>query len=78
MMVTRKTVYDFGTLEFTIEDSPYSDYNSLRVSGGLLIDGRRDVVGDEVSDVRVYISDIMEACNNALMELDRSVADDRG
>lgn len=77
MMVTRKTVYDFGNIEFTIEDSPYSDYDKLKVSGGLLIEGCRDVMGDEVSAVRAYISDIMEACKTALTELDRSVVNDR-
>lgn len=77
MMVTRKTIYDFGKIEFTIEDSPYSDYDTLRVSGGLFIDGRRDVVGDGVSDVRGLINDIMMACNDALTELDRSVVNDR-
>lgn len=77
MMVTRKTVYDFGNIEFTIEDSPYADYDRLKVSGGLLIDAPRDVTGDEVSAVREYIHDIMMACNSALTELDRSVANDR-
>ena len=74
MMVTRKTVYDFGGIEFTIEDSPYSDYDKLKLSGGYLIDAPRDVEGDEIAAVREYIHDMMIACNNALAELDRSVA----
>lgn len=76
MVVTHKTVYDFGGLEFSIEDSIYDDYDKLRVSGGYLIDAPRDVTGDEVSAVREYINDIMNACNNALAELDRVVAND--
>lgn len=78
MLVTRKTVYDFGALEFTIEDKIFDDYDKLSVSGGYLIDAPRDVMGDEVSVIRAYINDIMEACNNALTELDRSVAEVAG
>ena len=76
MVVTHKTVYDFGGLEFSIEDSIYDDYDKLRVSGGYLIDAPRDVTGDEIPAIREYINDIMNACNNALAELDRVVAND--
>lgn len=74
MLITHKTVYDFGGIEFSIEDSIYDDYSKLKVSGGYLIDAPRDVTGDEMSAVREYINDIMNACNNALAELDRSLS----